>query len=153
MTGQTLLDMMELVNQELQLQPAESDVTRGLIALNVAQDYFESLAATRPGFTGDTMGTVATVASTETTAFPTNILRRDKLQLLDDNGVVLYTLDEVPDNYTGGHRRGNAYPYYLFNATAGKPVAYWTQGTSIYWDPLPDDVYTVRWYGFQTASD
>ncbi len=44
--------MMELVNQELQLQAGEENVTKGLLALNVAQDYFESLAAQRPQILG-----------------------------------------------------------------------------------------------------
>ena len=58
MTGQDLLDRMELVNQELQLQSGEADVTRGLLALNVAQDYLESILALHPGMMSDTTGTV-----------------------------------------------------------------------------------------------
>lgn len=154
MTGQNLLDMMELVNQELQLQSGEADVVRGLIALNVAQDYFESIAATRPGFKGDTAGAVTASAAIETTAFPTSVLRIDKLQMQDDSGAIMYDLDEIPDNYTGGHRASRSWPYHLFASTlTGRPIAYWTQGTNIYWDPLPDATYTVRWYGFQTASN
>src|SRR3990167_9038126 len=84
-TGQSLLDRMELLNQELQLQSGESDVTRGLTALNVAQDCFEARAAARPNIYGSTtpVGTVTTTVNTENTAFPTGLLRLDRLQYID----------------------------------------------------------------------
>jgi len=83
-TGQNLLDRMELVNQELQLQAGEADVVRGLVALNVAQDYLESLLASRgKSFIGTTPGNVVTAANTETTAFPAGVLRIDRMQVLD----------------------------------------------------------------------
>jgi hypothetical protein len=57
MTGQTLLDTMELLNQELQLQSGEADVVRGLLALNIAQDHFEASAAKRPNIFGSSDST------------------------------------------------------------------------------------------------
>ena len=47
------------------------------------------------------------------------------------------------------------WPYNLVGATGstGKPRGYWTNGTNIYWDPLPDGTNTVRYYGFSSASD
>src|SRR3990170_3160975 len=82
-TGQSLLDRMELLDQELQLQSGENDVTRGLLALNVAQDYLETLLAVIPQVSGDNTTTVVTAASTETTAFPTGYLRIDRMQWID----------------------------------------------------------------------
>lgn len=150
-TGQTMLDLMELCNQELQLQSGEADVVRGLIALNAAQDMFESFVAQQVGLMGDTAATVATVANTETTAFPTTLLRLDALWFIDPTtsrpGWQLSKIDMV-----GGHARGS-WPYYALTAgTGGRPVAYWTDGRLIYWDPLPDAIYTVRWYGFASAA-
>ncbi len=76
MTGQDLLDRMELLNQELQLQSGEVDVTRGLLALNVAQDYFEVLAAGRKNIAGGgtPVSTVSTAAGVESTNYPSGVL-------------------------------------------------------------------------------
>lgn len=152
MTGQDLLDRMELLNQELQLQSGEADVTRGLLALNVAQDYFESLAAARTvGFgTGD--GTVATAASTETTTFPSGVLRIDRLQLLNSSS--LPELELVKLNRAGGQATSRSWPLNLLvSSTTGKPTHYWTNGAKIFWSPIPDAIHTVRWYGLQSASN
>jgi hypothetical protein len=151
-TGQTILDTMEMLDQELQLQTGEADVTRGLIAINRAQDLLESVIATRPG-KFSTIGTVATAASTESTAFPTGVLRIDKLQYIDPTtsrpGWDLTNLNEE-----GSHIETGQWPFNIISLTrTGKPAAYWTDGTKIYWAPLPDGTHTVRWYGFLVASD
>jgi hypothetical protein len=151
-TGQSLLDRMELLNQELQLQPGEADVTRGLLALNVAQDYFESLAAARGKILGGATGTVSTAASTESTAFPSGCLRIDALQMLNSQSRPDYPLK--PIRKAGGHANNGTWPWNILMATgSGKPVSYYTNGTSIYWSPLPDSIYTVRWYGAEAATD
>lgn len=153
MTGQTLLDTMELLDQELQLQSGESDVSRGLLALNIAQDHLESVLATYPGIKGDSAGTVVTVASTETTAFPTGLMRLDALYMLDSSGKPEYEMD--PIGRTGGHAESRSWPINLLSplSSPGKPDGYWTNGRLIYWDRTPDQEYTVRWYGLQAASD
>ena len=150
MTGQSLLNMMELLNQELQLQSGESDVTRGLLALNVAQDYFESLAAQRKGIYGSTVGTVTTSANTETTTYPTGLLRVDALYMLNSSSRPEYKMR--PDKRIGGHAESADWPLNILS-TPGKPTHYWTNGGLIYWGTLPDTVYTIRWYGFQSVSD
>jgi hypothetical protein len=142
-TGQTLLDTMELLNQELQLQSGESDVTRGLVALNRAQDYFESMAATRR---------ILGSSGQEYTTFPSGVLRIDRLQILNSSNQPEIELTKL--NRVGGHAVTREWPLNLLtSSTSGKPSAYWTNGTNIYWTPTPDGVYTVRWYGFQVASD
>lgn len=151
MTGQSLLDLMEVVNQELQLQSGEADVTKGLLALNAALDYFESLVAQEPDLFGDTTGTVTTAASTETTTYPTGVLRIDRIQFIDPStNLPLYDLD--PDHGAGSHKRAG-WPFSLFLATtSGRPIGYWTDGRSIYWDPLPNATHTLRWYGLQAHA-
>jgi len=152
MTGQTLLDMMELLDQELQLQPGEVNVTRGLLALNIAQDYFESVAASYGKILGDQTGTLSTAAATETTAFPTGVLRVDRLQLLGENSLPKWELR--PIKRTGGHFGSGTWPLnVLLNTSTGEPTRYWTNGRNIYWSPLPSGVSTVRWYGFKQADD
>lgn len=153
MTGQTLLDTMELLDQELQLQSGEVDVTRGLLALNVAQDHFESVLSMNRDVVGDGTGDVTTTSGQETTAFPAGLLRLDRLQMLDSNGKPLYDLE--PMDSTGGHIYYRSWPYNLISplASPGRPDAYWTNGRNIYWAREPDDTYTVRWYGLQAADD
>lgn len=152
MTGQELLNRMELVNQELQLQSGETDVTRGLLALNVAQDYFEQLAAARKGCLGGQTANVTTTGSTETTAFPTGFLRIDRLQLLDAS-TLRPKFELRPIKRTGGHATSGVWPYNFISGGSGSPFGYWTNGTSIYWQPLPSGTETIRVYGFKRASD
>lgn len=152
-TGQTVLDLMEGLDRELRLQAAEADVTLGLKLLNAAQDYFESVAALQPNLFGDTTGTVTTSTDTETTSFPSGVMRLDRLQYLDpDTSRPAWDLERITP--TGGHFAATVSPILASSANiTGKPVRYWTDGTNIYWDPLPDATHTIRWYGFQSASD
>lgn len=152
MTGQSLLDRMELINQELQLQAGEENVVRGLVALNVAQDQFEAMLGMRKMHIGGTQtGTVTTSASTETTTWPTGVLRLDRLQVLDSNSRPKREL--VPLNRVGGHAARTFWPLNILTSSTGEPQAYWENGVSIYWSPLPDATYTVRWYGLKVADD
>ena len=149
-TGQSILDLMEVMDRGLQLQSGETGVTLALRAVNAAQDYFESLLALDPNVMGSTVGTVTTAASTETTTFPTGLLRVDRLQFIDPNtSRPSWDLDRV--GYTGDYYQASSQTYNV--ATAGRPVRYWTNGLNIYWDPLPDATHTVRYYGFKAASD
>lgn len=151
--GQVLLDGMELLHPELQLQAGEADVTRGLFALNRAQDAFEALLAQYPNMLGSASGTVTTAAATETTTFPSGVLRIDSLWYIDaSTSRPAYRLGDLTES--GGHSVTNTWPYTLISTTTGgKPRAYWTNGTNIYWAPLPDATYTVRYYGLAVKSD
>jgi hypothetical protein len=143
---------MELVNQELQLQSGETDVTRGLVALNVAQDYFETLAAGRGKGFGSVVGTVTTTNATETTAFPSGLLRLDRMQVLDSNSRPKRELVNL--KRAGGHAVSAFWPLnVLLPTSSGEPYAYWTDGTTIYWNPLPNATHTIRYYGFKAATD
>lgn len=148
-TGQTLLDLMEVMDRGLQLQSGETGVARGLTSLNAAQDHFESILALEPNVLGSTVGTVTTSADTESTTFPSTLLRLDRLQYIDPaTSRPSWDLDRV--GYTGDYFQASQLSS---TTTAGKPLRYWTNGTLIYWDPLPDAVHTIRYYGFVPASD
>ena len=152
MTGQDILDLMEVMDQELELQTGEDDVANGLLALNVSQNMFEVVAASHKKFKGGQTTTVTTTASTETTTFPTGFLRIDRLQLLDAS-TLLPTRDLIDISDEGGHRVSSMWPLNLTSTTAtGAPVGYYVDGTNIYWDPLPDGTRTVRVYGFKAAA-
>ena len=149
-TGQSLLDTMEVMDRGLQLQSGETGVTLGLRALNAAQDHFESLMALQPNVMASSIGTVTTSASTESTAFPTGLVRLDRLQFIDPTtSRPAWDLDRVGS--TGDHYGSQVGQ--LNTTTTGRPVRYWTNGSYIYWDPLPDATHTVRYYGMKVADD
>lgn len=151
--GQVLLDTMETLNQELQLQTGEVDVTRAILALNRAQDYFEALVAQEEDLMGDTVGTIATSANTETTAFPTGVLRLDRLTFIDPS-TSKPAYDLTPTRKVGTSPRRWLYDYVAVpSSQTGKPTAYWTDGRLVYWVPLPNGTHTIRWWGFSVASD
>lgn len=153
MTGQDLLNGMEALNQELQLQTSEADVVRALIALNMAQDYYESLASQEGAIKSDQTAEISTTANTETTAFPTGFLRVDRIQLLDGTGGKPIA-DVTNINEVGGHAWSLKWPLNLTASnSADSPDSYYTNGRTIYWSPTPDKVYYLRCYGFKSASD
>lgn len=152
-TGQTLLNLMEVLNQELQLQSGEEDVARALVALNASQDLFEARLAGEAGTLGGQTGTLTTSSGVETTSFPTGLLRLDGLQLLDaSTSRPSKVLDPIDGQ--GGYSPSFGWPWnhYLLT-TSGSPSGYWTNGRLIYWSPLPDTTHTIRWYGLQAADD
>ena len=151
-TGQTLLDTMEMLNQELQLQSGEADVTRALIALNRSQDYLEALASTA-GKSLQTETTITQTAGVEYTARPSGLLRIDRLQLLDANGRGVYSL--LPDKRTGGQVDNLRWPVAASTAPSGtgKPLKYAYDEDYFYWAPLPDTTNSIRVWGLIQAAD
>jgi hypothetical protein len=153
-TGQSILDLMEIMDRGLQLQSGETGVTVGLRAVNASQDFFESLLAVQPNIMGSGIGTVTTAASTESTTFPTGLLRIDRLQFIDPTtsrpAWDLERVGPIGDYYQS--RLGNSALAYN-SSTTGRPLRYWTNGAQIYWDPLPDATHTIRYYGFTSKAD
>jgi hypothetical protein len=151
-TNQVLLDNMELLNRELLLQSGEADVTRGLTAATAAMRHFEAMVAQHPGVLGSAEGTTSTAADTETTTFPAGLLRIDRLQYEDpDTNRPAWDLQPL---YQPGEHAWNSYFPWTFSssATTGRPRAFYTDGSLIYWDPLPDGTHVVRYYGFTQAT-
>lgn len=149
-TGQSILDLMEVLDAELQLQPAESDVSRGLRALNAAQDYFESLAALRPKLLGGATSNVSTASNTETTSIPAACLRIDRIKAL--NGSTSRPDYELIPSKRAGGSSTRVWPFELVESS-GRPRMWGSDGSAIYWYPLPDNTYSMRVYGFFTAAD
>lgn len=153
-TGQDLLDTMELLDQELQLQPGENDVTRALVALNRSQDHWEALLAKRPRHYGGTTYTVATVGQQEYTTMPTGCLRIDRIQNLDPNSLRPTGPDLDFLGYAGSHTNTlNASVIVPPSEAQGRPSGYWTDGAKIWWAPLPDTVYSLRVYGLAAQAN
>lgn len=150
-TGQSVLDRMEILHPELQLQSGEDGVTKGLIAANMAQDYFESLLALHPHVFGDTSGTVTTTANTETTTHPAGVIRLDALWRLDANSRQIYKLS--PIFMPGDHAPSETWPQSIADTSTGETTGYFSNGRLLYWSPMPDATYTIRWYGLQQQTD
>lgn len=151
-TGQTILNLMEVLHPEMQLQVGENDVNKGLLAANMAQDYMETVFALHPDLLGDGTGTVVTANGVETTTFPSTLLRLDRVQYLDPStSKPLYDLRDI--RRTGGQVMTTGYPLVNAANTVGGPEGYWTDGTNFYWTPIPDGTYTLRWYGFVPQAD
>ena len=146
-----MLDLMEVMDRGLQLQSGETGVSKALKALNASQDHFESILALEPNVYGSTVGTFSTSASTESSTMPTTLMRLDRLQYIDaGTSKPAWDLDRV--GATGDYYQ-TSFPLISASTTTGKPVKYWTNGKTVYWDPTPDAVYTIRYYGFVSASD
>jgi hypothetical protein len=73
--------------------------------------------------------------------------------LLSAAGVPIRELQPV--KRAGGFLAQDAgWPFLGYASNApGRPYGYWTNGRSIYWNPIPDTVYTIRWYGYQAVAD
>lgn len=153
-SGQDVLDLMELLNQELQLQAGEPDVTKGLLALNAAQDFFESIISQHPNVLGSQVGTFETTSDTETITFPLGLMRIDRIDLMDltDTDRVKHRLHNPKT--AGGHVDTSRWPWNLLNTTgSGEPFLYWTNGRTVYLNPIPAGEYTLRWYGFAAQDN
>lgn len=168
MTGQSLLDRMELLNEELQLQSGEADVTRGLLALNIAQDYLEGEAARRSHCYPTISPTAApnfyevpTVSGQPYLDLQDTVLRVDAVQYVITQtgltGVTTVPQSTLTPRYDAGGQQGNGTGWLTqswSNATpSGVPTAYWQQGYRLWFDPIPNGVYTMRIIGLIAAPD
>lgn len=153
MTGQTLLNYMELVDPELQLQSGEANVVRGLLALNIAQDLWEAmLAGEAETRTQALPSAFTTTANQEFTTIPTGYLRTDRLEFIDPTTSKVAW--EIVNVRSQGQTRIPAFAWAFAPApTTGKPKYYWNNGTQYWWQPTPDATYSVRFYGLTSATD
>ena len=156
MTIQTIMNRMMLADNQLALESGGDDVTRGLTAVNLAQDWFEMVAA-RYGKLLMITGSTSTTANQEYTTWPTTLKRLDSLWMLDSNSNPIYELDEV--DVIGGHvpSAGMPFPWMVLSGSVnpGRPDGFFPEGPGgrIYWSPKPDAIYNLRVYGFYAASD
>lgn len=150
MTIASLLDAMEVFTQELNTGSGERDEARAITALDMAQDLFEIVCASRPRLLGTT-GTITTTANQETTTWPSTLMRLDSLWMLDSNSALWYEVHEV--HQTGGHAAAFPWPLSIgMVQAAGRPSQFWINKDSFFWGPTPDAVYTLRWYGFKAQT-
>jgi hypothetical protein len=152
MTVAQILAKMLVLDNELDIGAGGADETRAISAIDMAQDAFEGVIANVPDLLG-TVGTLATAALSESTAWPSTMLRLDTLWLLDSNGRQRWLIDVIQD--VGAQTPNAAWP---FNASAvasgnGAPSACYTNRANFYWRPIPDAIYTVRAYALYAKND
>lgn len=146
MTAADLLSRMKILANELRIASGGADESRCLTALDMAQDYFEDVAASMPKV-GQRTTTCTTSANTETTAWPTGLLRVDSVWYVDPaTSRPAWELRNIYD--TGGHQPQSPFPYNLsLSSGTGAPREYFSDEQTFYWRPLPDATHTLRVYG------
>lgn len=147
-----LLDVMSLLNNENDYSDGGADEGRAILALTQAQHYMETIAASLPRVFQSTVN-VATITNTETSTWPTALLRLDGVWYLDpDTSRPVYKLKRIIE--TGGHVPTLPFPLDLsLNTGVGAPAAYYANPSSFYWLPLPDSARNVRVYGMLEQSE
>lgn len=151
MTAADLLTRMQVITNELQIDSGGDDESRCLTALDMAQDYMESVAASMPRI-GSAQSTIATVANTETTAWPSSLKRVDSIWYIDST-TNLPAWQLTPIHNVGGHRPSTAFPFNLVvNPSTGAPREYGYDEDYFYWLPIPDAAYTLRVYGLSART-
>ncbi len=154
MTAADILAKMNVLDNELDISSGGADETRALAAADMAQDAFEAIIASMEDTLG-TVGTIVTVANTETTAWPSDLLRLDDAYLMspDDTTKQSWKIDII--QAVGGQAPNVAWPFSLAIAGTGTgaPSAAYTNRAYFYWAPLPDRAYTVRIYGLRSKTD
>lgn len=151
MTAADLLTRMQVIDNELEIASGGDDETKCLAALDMAQDYMESVAASMPRI-GSAKTTIATVANTETTDWPSSLKRVDSLWYID-SATNLPAWELTPIHNVGGHRPSSAFPYNLVvNPGTGAPRQYGYDEDYFYWLPVPDAVYTIRVHGLSART-
>lgn len=155
MTIQTLFDRMMLYDNQLDLIAGGDDVTRGLTAVNLVQDWWEAAAAEIEGCAQTYADSITTTANQEYTTWPATLARLDDLYLLDSSGRQVRKLE--PIDVTGGHRPNMPWPIDQVTGSygTGSPAEYYARSKSgrFLWAPTPDAVYTLRAYGLWRVSD
>jgi hypothetical protein len=151
MTVADLLSAMSVLDNELDVSSGGADESRAIAAAGMAQDAFESVVAGIPEVLG-TVGTLSTTANQENTTWPSALMRADSLWMINaTTNLPEYQLDEIQD--VGGQANVNPFfPFGAYNASPGRPAAYFTNRANFYWKPVPDAVYTIRVYGYYAKT-
>lgn len=151
MTAADLLNALGVFNNELNLAAGESDEDRGLKALDMAQSLFEAVAGAEARVLSTARDDeVETTANTETSDWPSDLLRLDGAWLLDPvSGLPVW---EVTNIYKAGGQASAAssvWPLSLVSPTSvpGAPRRFYPDESKFWWQPIPDGTYPIRVYG------
>jgi hypothetical protein len=142
-----LLNMMGVLDNEIDNSKGGTDEARSILALGMATDYFETVAATLPKVLGSAgVNNIKTQALMESSPFPAELLRLDALWALDVNGVPIFPMGRIDE--VGGHMPALPWPLnYVTTAAPGQPRGYYPNSNALFWLPVPDQIYNMRAYG------
>lgn len=148
-----ILTFMGVMDNELDVAASGADEARAIQAINMAQHQFEAIASEYPKVGQTAATTVATIANTEQTAFPSTLLRLDAIWYLDPTtSLPVWKLKRITE--VGGHVPSLPYPLNLALAVGtGAPSGYYANMADFFWLPLPDGVSTLRIYGLFEAAE
>lgn len=151
MTIADVLADMVVLDNELDIGAGGADETRAITAIGMAMRAFEGVIANVPDLLG-TVGTLATVAATENTAWPSTLLRLDQLWLLDSNGKQRWQVNVIQD--VGAQTPNAPWPFNASSVASGNgaPTDAYTNRANFYWRPIPDAIYTLRAYGLYSQT-
>jgi hypothetical protein len=147
MIVEDLLRFMGSLNNELDTAAGAADEVKALNALNLSKIYVESVAAAMPRImSARGVETIKTAANTESTPIPEDLLRIDRLWLLDSTSLLpIFPLEPLQE--TGAHQPPAPWPLSIGNTSPGQIAGYYIDGEHLYWSPPPDAIYQVRAYG------
>lgn len=147
--GATVADVfksMLVFDNELELGAGEADEQLGLEALNIAQHYFETLAAVYPRLLQSvvSLGAIGNVGSS---GFPTSLLRLDEIVYLNASNQPIWSLDRGSDL---AMLPALPWPLQLYNSVDGQGSisSYSASLSQFFWLPTPQLAAAIRLYGF-----
>lgn len=151
MVNTVVLDYMNVFDNELDLTDGGSDEDRAITALAMAQDYFESVAAALPRVLQSTVN-VSQVANTETSTWPSTLLRLDAVWFLDSaTSRPVYKLKRITE--VGGHVPALPWPLQVtVTPGTGAGRGYYANMNKMYWLPLPSGADSMRIYGMLSQT-
>lgn len=143
-----LLTMMMGLNNETDATDGGSDESRSIVAVQMAMQYVETVAASVPRVLS-TRGIepIYTANGVESTPLPPSLLRVDKLWACDPStGEPTFPMMRIDE--TGGHTPALPWPLnYVVSPSNGQPRGYYLDSDHLFWLPKPDDKYPIRAYG------
>jgi hypothetical protein len=147
-----LLAMTTSLDNEIDAGAGGADEARMITSLNMATDYFESVAASLPKVLSSRgVNNIQTAALVESSPFPRELLRLDKLWMLDPNNVPIFPMMRIDE--VGGHMPALPWPLnYILNPAPGQPRGYYPDSNTLFWLPVPNQVYQIRAYGLWSVD-
>src|SRR5881394_1687449 len=133
MTVADLLTLMSTFDNEADFSAGGTDESRGIAALNAALQYVQNVCAAMPRvLSARGANPIATAANVEYAAFPSSLLRLDRLWMLDTTSLLpIYPLGQIQE--VGGHSPSIPLVGYTNIATGtGRPSSYYADSESIY---------------------
>lgn len=156
-----VLTDMSTLNNELDVSAGGAQEQQAINAVKAAIRYFLTVAASLPRVLSSFPGPplqgqssappigpyIVTAPNIESSPIPNELLRIDRIWALDPNtNIPIFPLKRL--HGVGDHTPALPWPLnYVVAPANGQPRAYYPDGSTLYWLPIPDNVYRLRAYG------